>query len=199
MGGGLTAGEMRKLASLHGARVISYNKKETIFGIGRNDGQTGFILRGMVYLCAENELYARNILQFFRVGESVSNELLIPLENSVNYLIAKYPTEILCVNNDELFKLCTVDSSWRYRFMEIKAENKMIMHNFILHQKSIRSRLIHFLKWESGEKKTIRLPMPYSDIADYLSVDRTSMMKEISKMKKEGLISGRNKDITLLW
>ena len=45
----------------------------------------------------------------------------------------------------------------------------------------------------------IELPFPYADLADYLAVDRTSMMKEIGKMKKEGLLAGKNHRLTLLF
>ena len=38
-----------------------------------------------------------------------------------------------------------------------------------------------YIKTEKG-KNTFYLPLPLSDLADYLSVDRSAMMREIKKM-----------------
>ena len=41
------------------------------------------------------------------------------------------------------------------------------------------------------------IPVSLSDLADYLSVDRSAMMREIKKMKNENIIIAKGCKITL--
>ena len=45
---------------------------------------------------------------------------------------------------------------------------------------------------------TFELPFSMSALADYICVDRSAMVREISKMKKDGLIDSDRRKITLL-
>ena len=42
------------------------------------------------------------------------------------------------------------------------------------------------------------LPMPFSDLADYLAVDRSAMMRELKKLNDEKIIKTTIRKITLL-
>ena len=39
----------------------------------------------------------------------------------------------------------------------------------------------------------------YTDLADYLSVDRSAMMRELKNLKEDKLIKDTNKKITILY
>ena len=48
-------------------------------------------------------------------------------------------------------------------------------------------------------RKTFSLPYSYTDLADYLSVDRSAMMREIKLLIDEGFIKKNGNKITLLY
>ena len=50
---------------------------------------------------------------------------------------------------------------------------------------------------QSGSKH-IKLPLSLTDLADYLSVDRSAMMREIKSMNDEGMISSKGRDVVIL-
>ena len=50
---------------------------------------------------------------------------------------------------------------------------------------------------EAQQSDTIKVPIPYSDLAEFLGIDRSAMMKELSKMKEENLIIGQKKTIKI--
>jgi DNA-binding Lrp family transcriptional regulator len=50
---------------------------------------------------------------------------------------------------------------------------------------------------EIQESKTITVPIPFTDLADYLSIERTAMMKEIKKLKDEEIIIGKNRKLKI--
>ncbi len=198
---GFTRSELNILISEIGAKVTEYKKNEFITRVSI-DNNIGFVRSGTIYLCAENEKYERSILDFFRPGEFISGCMLIHKNEGVSYLTAKYSSEIVSFKKNELINFCISHESWRARLFDIirgQLETKLLEHSFMLHQKTIRGKLIYYFKSERNIQGSnrFRLPVPYSDLADYLSADRAAMMREIKKMRDEGLIYGSNRSITL--
>jgi len=50
-----------------------------------------------------------------------------------------------------------------------------------------------------NNSKTIYLPFGFSELADYLAVNRSALMREIKSLKEEGFIESKNKKIRLLY
>ena len=51
---------------------------------------------------------------------------------------------------------------------------------------------------ENAGSKTIELPFSLTDLADYLMIDRTAMMREIKRLKDENVIKKVKNKIVLL-
>ena len=49
---------------------------------------------------------------------------------------------------------------------------------------------------DSGAVKLFRLPFSLSVLADYIATDRSAMMRELKKMREEGLVSTDGREIT---
>ena len=58
-------------------------------------------------------------------------------------------------------------------------------------QRSTRQKLMFYLSAEARRQGTATFTLPYNrqQLADFLSVDRSAMSAELSKMQKEGLVS----------
>ena len=48
-------------------------------------------------------------------------------------------------------------------------------------------------------RKTFTVPFSYTDLADFLSVDRSAMMRELKLLVDEGFIKKNGNKITLLY
>lgn len=202
MGAVLTRQELIYLKNRLNARSAKFSKNETVLHIGESENQLCFLLEGTVYLCTENERYERSILRFFRSGEYFSSAMLMPAEYAVSYMTAKYPSEVVFFGREELFRFCAANPDWQAKFTELLAKQgsrNACFTDFVLHQRSIREKLMLFFRQEAQIQGSdrIRLPLPYTDLAEFLACDRSAMMKELSKMKGEGIISGKNRDIFL--
>lgn len=66
--------------------------------------------------------------------------------------------------------------------------------------KSIRQCIIDFLIYESymQKSKTIKLEMTKKDLAEKFGIQRSSLSRELNKMRKEGLIEYDAHSITLI-
>ena len=47
--------------------------------------------------------------------------------------------------------------------------------------------------------KSFRIPFSYTDLADYLNVDRSAMTREISNLVDEGFIEKDGRNITMFY
>ena len=184
MGALLSKQELIYLKNRFNARMVKYSKNETVLHIDESSNQMCFVLEGLVYLCAEDEQCERSILRFFRMGEFFSSAMLVPPEYAVSYMTAKYPSEIIFISREELFRFCSANPDWMTRFLQLIPEQsgrESCINGFILHRKSIRSKLMFFFRQESRLQggSRIRLPLPCTDLAEYLACDRSAMMKEL--------------------
>lgn len=195
-----THSEVNTLRSALRPRIAEYKKGENIIPA---DSYIYIVTEGLLYLCTENELYERSILRFMRPGELFTANTSFKIYNGISYITAKNNSKIALFSKHELELFLSDRPLWQERFDEVfhtGLRERGLMTNYILHRRTIRSRLLCFLRDESAIQLSdkIHIPMPYSDLADYLATERTALMKEIGKMKKEGLISGEKRVLSLL-
>ncbi len=71
----------------------------------------------------------------------------------------------------------------------------------ILTQKSIRNKLLEYFDVfaKKYDSRNVYLPFSFTDLADYLAVDRSAMSREIKHLKDENIISVKSRKITLLY
>ena len=71
----------------------------------------------------------------------------------------------------------------------------------LLTKKNIRDKLLAYFNLISSKdlRKSFTIPFSYTDLADYLSIDRSAMMRELSHLIEEGFIKKKGKRITLLY
>ena len=71
----------------------------------------------------------------------------------------------------------------------------------LLTKRSIRNKLLAYFELQAKKKnsKTFDLSYSYTDLADYLCVDRSALMRELKNLKEDKLIKDINKKITLLY
>lgn len=70
----------------------------------------------------------------------------------------------------------------------------------VLSQRGIRKKLLSYLSQKASENGSSSFDIDFNrqQLADYLSVDRSALSSEISKLKEEGLIENHKKHFSLL-
>lgn len=123
--------------------------------------------------------------------------------------------EITCITNEETqityieYNEITNDEIIKTDFYIIFIKNLIKILNEQLHsknnrielltKKSTRDKLIEYFKQEAKKRGTrkYKLSTTYTSLANYLSVDRSAMTREIKYLKNEGFIEINNKTITI--
>ena len=137
------------------------------------------------------------IISLARAGEVFAEAYAcIPGEPMMVDVIAMEEAEILFLNVPELFRLAAAGkgeySHLIHNMTMISARKNLLLSRRILHtsSKKIRDRLLSYLSYQAGLQKScyVDIPLNRQQLADYLSLDRSALSKELGKMKKEGLL-----------
>lgn len=184
--------------------IKKYNRGEILCKKDSSERRLFFLLGGTAYLTIENEFEGRQILEYFVKGQILCYDMLIQPNNGNCYAVAKYPctAALVSLENIEKYRQTHRDTALDYLpvFIFKSSVATIQQHCHILQQKTIRNKLLTFLSCQAKRQNTftVRLPLPYSDLADYLTVDRSALMKEISRLCSEGIIEKGSHQITLL-
>lgn len=187
-------------------QIRSFIKDEVITTYIEKRNQMCILLSGIANLIRYDYNGNKTIIGQFSQGD-IFGEVLYPTNtNNELFVEAKEPCTVLSFIYDNILKKCNN----RCKFHE-ELEHKLpflIINNTIqlntrieiLTKKSIRDKLLTYFKILSNKKfsKTFKIPFTLTDLADYLCVDRSAMMRELSHLKEEGFIEKKGKQITLL-
>ena len=69
----------------------------------------------------------------------------------------------------------------------------------VLSRRSIREKLLCYFRQleEKTGSRTLQLPFSLSVLADYIATDRSAMMREMKRLKEEGVLRSEGRRITL--
>ena len=116
-------------------------------------------------------------------------------------IIATSKTTILHIKSKLLLELCQNNINFMIKLMTEISDKTTILTEKIntLSFKSIRQYILDYLKYEQHIQNSniIKLKMSKKDIAERLGVQRTSLSRELNKMRADGLIEYDSKTITI--
>ena len=127
-----------------------------------------------------------------------SNEFEIIVKEKVIVTIIDY-NRLLNVNNiNKNYYNIFIQNLFTIINQKMKEKNERIN---ILTKKSIRNKLLEYFDIERKKQHTkyIYLPFNFTNLANFLAVDRAAMTRELKYMKEEGFIEIKGKRITLLY
>ncbi len=194
---------IKLLRDLFRPKQKAFGKGEMILEKNRPKQCLCLLLKGTAYLCMENESGSKQLLDYFTRGQLLYQEMLPAPDNGHCFIQAKYPCTAAYLSHQELLehilKQADRELAELLSAMLRSAVSAGNQHCHILQQKTIRGKLLAFLHSQKirQQSSTLHIPMPYSDLADYLAIDRSSLMTELSRMHAEGLIEKKTRTIVL--
>lgn len=115
---------------------------------------------------------------------------------------AKSDSTLFIIRKDELFKLCFSNVSFLNIFLEYISDHALLLGDRIKHyaKRSIRESIIAFLLNENKIQNSNKIVLHISkkSFAESIGVARTSLSRELKKMKNEGLIDYDMNSITII-
>ena len=129
---------------------------------------------------------------------SVNNELLVEAKTACEVLLYTYDNiHMKCKNNCKFHQVL----SENLPELILNKVTDLNMRIELLTKRSIREKLLGYFSLLSTRtlSKSFILPFSLTDLADYLSVDRSAMMREMKLLKEDGFIEKIGNRIILLY
>jgi len=111
-------------------------------------------------------------------------------------------TEILQLTKGLLLELSRDNPRFTESLLQVVSDKALSLANWIteISMKTLREKILDFVQMEKKKQARERIILPSSkkDLAERLGVQRTSLSRELQKMKKEGILDYDRASITLL-
>lgn len=184
----------------------SYDKGDIIIDTGDKVESIYIILNGKIEISKEYDDTRKNIVNILESGEIFAEAMALST-NKISQItaISLSKSEILKINIYNIFDN-NFEKNDKNIFIEnllkiISDKNKFLsIKNDILSQKSLRSKIILYLKYMSNMQKSKKITVPYSrdKLAEFISADRSALSRELNRLAKEKMIELNGNKINII-
>lgn len=188
-------------------QVKKFVKGETVTTYIEKRSQIYIVISGEVDLIRYDVNGNKTIIGHF-VDNDIFGEVFYPANtNNELFAVAHKNSEVLFYTYESLSNKCRKNCEFHKELTNSLGQlflDKIIELNLrieLLTTKSTREKILSYFRILSKGSllRTFILPYSYTDLADFLSVDRSAMMREIKLLIDEGFIKKNGNKITLLY
>ncbi len=198
--------EMLKLKKILRASSQKFKKNVNVLSNVNRDDFIALVDYGSIELIYTDYEGSKTVIEELETGEFFGT-LTSSIRNEGISCITKEDTEITFIEydqitNDEIIKndfyIIFIKNLIKILTEQLNTRNTRIE---LLTKRTTRDKLLSYFKYidkKTGDgSKTIRIPLSYTELASYLSVDRSAMTRELKYLKEEGFIEIIGKRIIL--
>ena len=195
---GIEEKEMDKILKALDTKPIEFLKNRTIITNTMDKIMIGILLSGTANVEKYDYDGNRFILEkleknsvFGEVFSRFGGDISVVATSDCEVLLFEYST-FINKNKNRLF-LTNMFELLSQKIVELNIRID------ILSKRSIRDKLLTYflVLTKDNPSQIFTLPFTYTDLADYLCVDRSAMMREIKKMKELGILKTKGRKIKL--
>ena len=203
---GIAPKEIKSMLHCLQATVKTYPRGANIYNAGDTATFMGLVLSGGVSIESDDIWGNRSILDHVAPGQMFAeNYACVPGEPLMVNVVAIEQTEILAMHAEKLFTVCSnvcgSHSKLIRNLLSISAQKGLNLSRRIMHtsSKTIRGRLLSYLSFQARKNGSREFDIPFNrqQLANYLSVDRSAMSAELSRMQRDGLLQVRRSHFVL--
>lgn len=205
---GIKEQEIEGMLKCLSAEERAYGKDAYIYRVGDVTGRLGVVMDGSVNIIKDDVWGNRRIIENIGRGQifgetyaCLKNE---PLQVDVRTLELSH---ILFMDVNRILTTCSSSCDFHNRLIRslmyvLAGKNLMLTRKMdIITPKSLRERVMVYLSQESVKQggRVVTVPFNRQQMADYLSVDRSALSAELSRMQREGLIAYEKNRFSIKW
>lgn len=203
----VTEAEMEGMLNCLSISEKRYEKNDIIIMAGSKVASIGVIIEGTAQISRDDAEGNRTIL-----SELIKPDLFIEAYVAAN--VNEVPVNVTAITDCKVIWIpfsriitscsiaCEFHNSLIKNMIQVIAEKNIAMNEKmrVLSCKTTREKLLTYLTdySERTGKNRFRIPFSRIELADYLSVDRSAMSRELGKLRDEGYIRFNKNEFELL-
>ena len=189
------------------ARLCTYKKGEYVFRQGEHIDNITVLVDGKLHIQHDDYWGNRSIITVVSVGEMFGEAYVAPESGSlINDVLASEDCSVIFFDVKRIITVCPTACKFHSMviqnlFYAISEKNRKLVQKLtFMSKRTTREKLIAYLSEELNKHNSNEFSIPFNrqQLADFLSVDRSAMSNELSKMRNEGLILFEKNRFTLL-
>lgn len=187
--------------------IKSFNPKVNIYEVGEEIHSTAIILDGTVDILQISITGDEIIVDRLTQGDGFGNAFsCVPDINNLNYIRSYSYSTILFININKILQECSFICEYRLCLFE-NIINSLSKNNIVLNtkiqimsQKTLRNKLITYFELLSIKKGSNEITIPFNreQLACYLGSERSSICRELTKLKEDNIININKNNVVLL-
>lgn len=195
---GIDEAKAEELLLYLNARKAEFEKGQLLFAQETNLKMAGILLEGSLSLEREDFWGNRSILAVVNQGEIFGEVYACRQEKKLNINIRSLEkTKVLFLDLEAVLESRKIPEEVRIvlfrNLVGILADKTYYMSRKVevLSARTTREKLMSYLSALAQEtgKNEFQIPFKRQEMADFLSVDRSAMCRELGKMQQEGILS----------
>lgn len=183
------------------ANTYFYKKDKVILSTIKDENIIGIVINGYIQITKTDYNGNTTIIEKLE-NNSIFGTLFSNISNNEYQIITKKDTELIIIDYNRILKSNNIiyytftQNLLKIISTKISEKNDRIE---ILTEKTIRNRLLKYFQIISKKSgsRNIYLPISFTELAEYLAVDRCAMTREIKNLKDDNIIQINNKVIKL--
>ncbi|MBQ8357622.1 MAG: Crp/Fnr family transcriptional regulator [Clostridia bacterium] len=204
---GIDSESLIRMLGCLGARVASFDKKYTVFAEGSPAKYIGIVLSGSVQIVQVDYYGNRSILSKIGAAHMFAEAFACAEIGAMPVtVIANEPCEVMLIDCGHILHTCTNNCGFHqqliYNLMKDLATKTLLFHQRIeiTAKRTTREKLMAYLALQAKEagSNSFEIPFDRQELADYLDVDRSGLSAEISKLRREGVLTSAKNRFVLL-
>lgn len=202
----ITAEQWQDMRRCFGVVERSYRPGEVIYDFGDGGNSIGILLSGSAVVERIDALGSRAILEHLSPG-GVFGEMLMfaNVRGDSIRVLCEQPGRVCFMSYRALTRRCENACDHHSRLVEnmftLVADKATTLSERVevLSRRSIRDKLLCYFAMQSakGTGGAFTLPFTLSALADYISADRSAMMRELKKLRSEGVVEVKGRQVRL--
>ena len=194
---GIRVDEIQPMLSCLQAVERKYPRGAYIFHTGEEVRALALLVRGTAHIQKEDFWGNRSLLASLAVGDIFAEAYAMPGSGAMRSdVVAVESCTVLLMDVERVLSRCTNSCAFHARLTEnlfaLLAEKNRILARKAdyLAQRTTRQRLLAYLSEQAQRAGSAEFTIPFNrqQLADFLSVERSAMSAELSRMQAEGLI-----------
>ena len=202
---GIEEQDLESLFKCLNARKLSFNKGSTVLNNANNTNMLCIVKSGLVDIIRIDYNGNKSIIDYIEKG-NVFESKMYNLSNNEIVVEAAEDSTLIFIEYDRVINRCKKNCNYHNKFIDnllsmiTKKLNTSYERIQILTKKTIREKLLEYFKILSDKKgkNTFKIPMKYMELAEYLSIDRSAMLRELKVLKEDKIITQKSTKIITL-
>lgn len=200
---GMNENEINNILKYLDTDEREYKKSSTVMYFNQMSENIGIMQKGTAYLIVSNTDGEKSIIDYYQEGDVFGRQFSPNISVNLYCIVAKTKCSVKFCRYDKMLNYLNNNGQNYRKFINnliCNSSRKAQIHIDILSQRTIRNKLMTYFRYISfqSDSKQIKLPLPLTDLADYLLIDRCAMMRELKKMNEAGMIISKGHNITIL-